>query len=86
MNETGETEGNNAMETRAAAQLPPGAGRLERQPILNGAGSTAEGPSVDQSRFLAGLIGLYNKVLSEPAPERMLELIEEIRRNESKSK
>jgi hypothetical protein len=42
-------------------------------------------PDLDPARFTAGLIGLYEAVLSEPVPQRMLRLIEEIGRQERKS-
>jgi hypothetical protein len=42
-------------------------------------------PVLDHARFTAGIIGLYETVLSEPVPERMLRLIEEIGKQEHKS-
>ena len=50
-----------------------GAGRRKRTPVL------------DHARFTAGIIGLYEAVLSEPIPEKMLRLIEEIGKRERKS-
>ena len=42
-------------------------------------------PILDHARFAAGVISLYEAVLSEPIPERMLRLIEEIGKQERKS-
>jgi hypothetical protein len=42
-------------------------------------------PALDDARFTAGIVGLYEAVLSEPIPERMLRLIEEIGKQERKS-
>jgi len=40
---------------------------------------------LDHARFTAGIVGLYEAVLNEPIPERMLRLIEEIGKQERKS-
>jgi hypothetical protein len=42
-------------------------------------------PALDPARFTAGMIGLYEAVLSEPVPESMLRLIKEIEKQEQKS-
>ena len=39
-------------------------------------------PALDHARFIVGIIGLYEAVPSEPVPQRMLRLIEEIRKQE----
>jgi hypothetical protein len=42
-------------------------------------------PVLDQARFAAGIVSLYEAVLSEPIPEKMLRLVEEIGKQERKS-
>jgi hypothetical protein len=42
-------------------------------------------PALDHARFKAGIIGLYEAVLSEPIPEKMLRLVEEIGQQEHKA-
>jgi hypothetical protein len=39
---------------------------------------------LDHARFNAGIINLYETVLSEPVPKRMLRLVEEIGKREHK--
>jgi hypothetical protein len=43
------------------------------------------GPVLDHTRFTAGIVGLYEAVLSEPLPLRMLRLIEQIGTQEHRS-
>jgi hypothetical protein len=50
--------------------------RCQRTGVREGA------PVLDHARFTAGIIGLYDAVLSEPTLEKMLCLIEEIRKQE----
>jgi hypothetical protein len=40
---------------------------------------------LDNARFTAGVVGLYEAILSEPIPDKMLRLIEEIGKQERKS-
>jgi hypothetical protein len=42
-------------------------------------------PVLDYARFSAGIVSLYEAVLSEPIPEKMLRLVEEIGKQERKS-
>jgi hypothetical protein len=56
------------------------AGKMRRQ--KDEAGTQA--PVLDHARFTAGIIGLYEAVLSEPVPQTMLRLIEEIGKQERK--
>ena len=57
---------------------------LMRAEKMRGQSSRAAKPApvLDHARFTAGVIGLYETVLSEPVPERMLRLIEAIRKQE----
>jgi hypothetical protein len=49
------------------------------------AGARKHIPVLDHARFTAGIISLYETVLSEPIPEKMLRLIEEIGKQERES-
>jgi hypothetical protein len=40
---------------------------------------------LDHARFTTGIVSLYESVLSEPIPEKMLRLVEEIGKQERKS-
>ena len=40
---------------------------------------------LDEARFTAGIVQLYETVLKEPIPEKMLRLIEEIAKRERRS-
>jgi hypothetical protein len=56
-------------------------GKMESQRI-----EVREGvPALEHARFAAGIIGLYEAVLREPIPRRMLRLLEEIGQQERKS-
>jgi hypothetical protein len=57
------------------------AGRINRPR----AGARRRAPALDRARFTAGIVSLYEAVLSEPIPERMLLLLEEIGKQERKS-
>jgi hypothetical protein len=57
----------------------------ERDDGVNKTALPTEGtPVLDHARFTAGIIDLYEAVLSEPVPQRMLRLIEEIGKQERK--
>ena len=58
-------------------------GTREMRRQSTGAGKLA--PVLDHARFTAGIISLYEAVLSEPVPKRMLRLIEEIGKQEHTS-
>jgi hypothetical protein len=58
-----------------------GTGTMNRQ----GDGGGRRTPVLDHARFAAGIVGLYETILSEPIPEKMLRLIEEIGKRERKS-
>jgi hypothetical protein len=45
----------------------------------------AEEAELDEARFTAGIVQLYETVLKEPIPEKMLRLIEEIAKRERRS-
>src|SRR5262249_23751035 len=49
------------------------------------AGARKRPHALDHARFTAGVVHLYEAVLSEPIPEKMLRLIEEIGNQERKS-
>ena len=45
----------------------------------------AKGAELDEARFTAGIVQLYETVLKEPIPGKMLRLIEEIAKRERRS-
>jgi hypothetical protein len=45
----------------------------------------AKEAELDEARFTAGIVQLYETVLKEPIPEKMLRLIEEIAKRERRS-
>jgi hypothetical protein len=55
--------------------------RMDRQR----AGARKRPHILDQARFTAGVVSLYETVLNEPVPEKMIRLIEEIGKQERKS-
>jgi hypothetical protein len=50
----------------------------------DGGADGAAGPTVDDARFAAGVVKLYEALLQEPIPEEMLRLVEKLSKQERK--
>jgi hypothetical protein len=82
------------VETRLPAQQaqqpqPASASReesLPREKTLNpqDTGDCPPNPEIDDARFTAGVVKLYEALLKEPIPDRMLRLVEELSKQERK--
>jgi hypothetical protein len=68
-----------------AGHSGPFPGNIIDTETMNRAETKGRTVVLDNARFTAGIVGLYEAILSEPIPDKMLRLIEEIGKQESKS-
>jgi hypothetical protein len=56
----------------------------EQAPNPGKPGDGAPNPELDDARFTAGVVKLYEALLKEPIPDKMLRLVEELSKQERK--
>jgi hypothetical protein len=90
MNENERSEGESRLPAQQAQQPQPASGsRRETFPHENALNSHRTGdslpnPELDEARFSAGVVKLYEALLKEPIPEEMLRLVEKLSKQERK--
>jgi hypothetical protein len=94
MNEDDQSELKARPLSQQAQQPQPPASLVDRNPVLQGVAEDdgrltvsrrqdgASPPEVDEARFAAGVVKLYEALLKEPIPEQMLRLVDKLSKQE----